>query len=115
MDKRVKDYFSKFPTEIQIKLKKLRQTIIDSAPDAEETMSYGVPAFKHNGNLVCYAAFKKHIGFYPEPSGIEKFKKELSSYETAKGTVIFPLEEPIPYDLIKKIIKFRVKENQKKT
>jgi uncharacterized protein YdhG (YjbR/CyaY superfamily) len=114
MDERVEKYISKFPEDTQKKLKKLRRAIMDSAPDAEETMSYGVPAFKQSGNLVCYAAFKNHVGFYPEPSGIEKFRKELSDYETAEGTVKFPHDKPIPYELVRRIVEFRVGENLKK-
>ena len=88
-----------------------RATIKKAAPDAEETINYGIPTFTLKGNLVHFAGFKSHIGFYPTPSGIEKFKKELSVYEGAKGSVKFPLDQPIPYELIEKIVKFRAKEN----
>ena len=86
-------------------------TIRKAAPDAEETIKYQMPTFTLKGNLVHFAAFKKHIGFYPVPTGIEKFKNELSVYESGKGSVQFPLDKPIPYGLISKIVKFRVKEN----
>lgn len=104
-------YIANSPKEIQDTLKKIRLTIKKSAPKAEETINYGIPTFTLEGNLVHFAGFKNHIGFYPTPSGIEKFKKELSIYEGAKGSVKFPLDKPIPYTLISKIVKFRVKEN----
>ncbi len=107
----IDEYIASFQNDIQEILQKIRRLIQKTAPDATEAMSYGVPAFNLNGNLVLFAAFKKHIGLYPEPSGIEAFKKELSEYETAKGTIKFPLDRPIPYDLVKKIVKYRVKEN----
>jgi len=91
-----------------------RSTIREAAPDAEETIKYRMPTFTLNGNLVHFAAFKRHIGFYPVPTGIEKFKKELSVYEMGKGSVQFPLDEPIPFDLISRIVRFRVEENLKK-
>ena len=89
----------------------MRQTIREAAPEAIETISYQMPTFKLNGNLVHFAAFKNHIGFYPTPSGIEQFKKELSPYKGSKGAVQFPLDKPAPFDLVKKIVIFRVKEN----
>jgi uncharacterized protein YdhG (YjbR/CyaY superfamily) len=104
-------YIAAFPEDVQAILKKIRSTIQNAAPDAEETINYGIPTFTLKGNLVHFAGFKKHIGFYPTPTGIEKFKKELSVYEGAKGSVQFPLDKPIPYALISKIVKFRVKEN----
>jgi uncharacterized protein YdhG (YjbR/CyaY superfamily) len=100
-----------FPADVQAILQKVRETIRKSAPEATEAISYQMPTFKLNGNLVHFAAFKSHIGFYPVPSGIEKFKKELSVYPQGKGSVQFPLDKPIPYALIEKIVKFRVKEN----
>lgn len=109
------EYIATFPKEIQRILQEIRTTIKAAAPDAEEKISYQMPTFFLNGNLVHFAAFKNHIGFYPTPSGIEKFKKELSRYEGAKGSVQFPLDEQMPYDLISKIVKFRVAENRKKT
>jgi uncharacterized protein YdhG (YjbR/CyaY superfamily) len=111
----IDEYIATFPSNVQDILEKLRQTIQDSAPDAKETISYRIPAFKLNCNLVYFAAFKNHIGFYPTSSAIRKFKKELSHYEVAKGTVRFPINEPIPFDLIRKIVKYRVKENLDKT
>ncbi|WP_445475393.1 iron chaperone [Methanococcoides methylutens] len=92
----------------------MHSLIAKEAPNAEEAMVYGIPIFRLNGNLVHFAAFKKHVGFYPTPSGIEAFKEELSEYETSKGTVRFPLDKPIPYALIKNIVKFRVAEYLKK-
>jgi len=93
----------------------MRQTIRKGAPEAEETIAYQMPTFKLNGkNLVHFAAFKNHIGFYPTPSGIEAFNKELSPYKGAKGSVQFPIDKPIPFDLVEKIVIFRVKENLKK-
>jgi uncharacterized protein YdhG (YjbR/CyaY superfamily) len=112
--KTIKDidtYISNFPKDIQEILEKIRAIIRETAPDAEETIKYQIPTFTLKGNLVHFAAYKKHIGFYPTPTGIEKFKKELSAYQGAKGSVQFPLDKPIPYDLISKIVTFRVKEN----
>lgn len=107
----IDDFISAYPQDVQAILQKIRATIQKSAPRAEEAMSYGIPTFKLNGkNLIHFSAFKEHIGFYPTPSGIEKFKKELSAYEWAKGSVKFPLNKPIPYALITKITQFRVKE-----
>lgn len=111
----IDEFISTYPSEIQTILQKIRATIQKSAPGAEEAMAYGIPTFKLNGrNLVHFSAFKEHIGFYPTPSGIEAFKKELSAYEGAKGSVKFPLSKPIPYALITKIVKFRVKEELEK-
>jgi uncharacterized protein YdhG (YjbR/CyaY superfamily) len=107
-------YILSFPKEIQIILEKIRQTIREAAPDAIETISYQMPTFRLNGNLVHFAAFKNHIGFYPTPSGIIEFKKELEKYKNAKGSVQFPIDREIPYDLISKIVKFRIKENLNK-
>ena len=104
-------YIVGFPSDAQKILEKVRRTIREAAPNAQETIKYAIPTFTLNGNLVHFAAFKNHIGFYPEPSGIEEFKDELSAYEGAKGSVRFPLDNPIPFDLIKRIVKFRVKEN----
>lgn len=107
-------YISGFPEEVQIILEEIRTTIRQAAPDAAETIKYAMPTFVLNGNLVHFAAFKNHIGFYPVPSGIEAFKKELSVYKGAKGSVQFPINEPLPLGLISKIVKFRVKENLQK-
>ncbi len=107
----IDEYIGGFPAEVREILKKIRLTIRKAAPDAEETIKYRMPTFTLNGNLVHFAAFKKHIGFYPIPTGIEKFEKELSHYKQGRGSVQFPLDQPIPYNLISKIVKFRVKEN----
>jgi uncharacterized protein YdhG (YjbR/CyaY superfamily) len=112
--KTIDEYIQTFPEDVQIILKKMRKTIRSATPEAVETISYQIPAFKLNGVLVYFAAFKNHIGFYPTSSGIEEFKKELSPYKGGKGSVQFPIEKPIPYDLVKKIVIFRMKENQKK-
>jgi uncharacterized protein YdhG (YjbR/CyaY superfamily) len=109
--KNIDEYIAGFPRDVQVILEKIRKTIREAAPRAEETISYQMPAFKMNGFLVYFAAYKNHIGFYPMPSGIEKFKKELSVYEGAKGSVKFPIDKPMPLGLISKIVKFRVKEN----
>ncbi len=106
----IDEYIAAFPTDVKEILEELRQAIRDSAPNAEEAISYQIPTFKLNGILVHFAAFKNHIGFYPTPSAINKFKKELSPYEVTKGTVKFPLNKPIPFDLIKRIVSYRVKE-----
>lgn len=105
-------YIATFPEDVQTILQKIRKTIRRVAPDAGEKINYGIPTFTLNGNLVHFAAFKSHIGFYPTPSGVEKFKVELSKYDGAKGSVKFPLDQPIPYDLITKITEFRVQEQQ---
>ena len=107
----IDEYIATFPRNAQDILEELRQTIRNSVPDAKEAISYQIPTFRLNGNLVHFAAFKNHIGFYPTPSTIAHFKKELSSYEASKGTIRFPINEPIPFDLIRKIVKYRVKEN----
>jgi len=109
--KNIDEYIAGFPQGIQEILEKIRSTIKKAAPNAEETISYQMPTFNLKGNLVHFAAFNNHIGFYPTPTGTEKFQKELSVYKGAKGSVRFPLDEPIPFDLISKIVKFRVKEN----
>lgn len=112
--KTVDEYIKTFPENVQSILEKMRQTITKAAPEAVEAISYQIPTFKLNGNLVWFAGFKNHIGFYPTHSGIEAFKKELSPYKGAKGSVQFPIEKPIPYDLVKRIVIFRVKENLQK-
>lgn len=109
--KTIDEYLKAFPEEIQSILGKIRKTIRKAAPDAVEAISYQMPTFKLNGNLVHFAAFRNHIGFYPVPSGIDAFKKELAPYIAGKGTLRFPLDKPIPYDLIEKIVVFRAKEN----
>ncbi len=107
----VDEYIASFPPEIQSVMKSMRNAIREAAPGAEEAISYGMPAFKQEGVLVYFAAFKEHISFFPTSSGVSKFKKELSGYLTSKGTVRFPMGEPIPLELIRKIVAFRVKEN----
>ncbi len=108
----IDEYIKTFPEDIQSILEKIRETIRNAAPEAVETISYQMPAFKLNGrNLVYFAAWKNHIGFYATPSGNEAFKKELSPYKGAKGSVRFPIGKPIPYDLVRKIVIFRIKEN----
>lgn len=109
--KNIDEYIAGFPKGVQEILQKIRMTIRKAAPHAEETIKYQMPTFTLKGNLVHFAAFKKHIGFYPAPTGTEKFQKEISVYKGAKGSVRFPLDKPIPFDLISKIVKFRVKEN----
>ena len=112
--KNTDEYIIQQPEDIQIILKKIRQTIKDAAPGAQEAISYGMPTFRMNGNLVHFAAQAHHIGFYPTPSGVSAFEKELELYKTTKGGIQFPLDKPIPYKLIKKITKFRVKEASSK-
>src|SRR5215813_6086533 len=107
----IDEYIAHFPSDVQTILQKIRETIRKAAPTAEETINYQIPTFKLHGNLVHFAGFAHHIGFYPTPNGIEKFKKELSVYKGAKGSVQFPLDKPIPYGLITKIVKFRVKDS----
>ena len=108
--KNIDEYIAGFPRDVQKILKQIRTTIKKVAPDADEAIKYGIPTFVLNENLVHFAAFKNHIGFYPTPSSIEAFKDELSRYESAKGSVQFPIDEPMPLSLIGKIVKFRVKE-----
>lgn len=107
----IDEYISTFPEDVRTILNQLRQTIKESAPEAEETINYQIPTFTLHGNLVHFAAFKDHIGFYPTPTGIEAFRKELAPYKGAKGSAQFPIDQPLPLPLIRKIVKFRVKEN----
>ena len=109
--KNIDEYIAGFPLEIQRILERIRATIRAAAPDAQETISYGMPTFTLKGYLVYFAAYNKHIGFYPAPIGIEEFKAEIAEYEAGKGTLQFPLDKPIPYDLISKIVTFRVQAN----
>lgn len=104
-------YIAGFPIEVQSEMEKLRKMIQQSAPGATEAISYQMPTFKYFGNLVHFAAYKNHIGFYPSSSGIEHFQSQLQMYETSKGTVKFPHGTPIPLDLVRQIVEFRVKEN----
>ncbi|MDR2535176.1 MAG: DUF1801 domain-containing protein [Treponema sp.] len=112
--KTIDAYIAGFEPEIQTTLHELRNFIKAEAPEATEKISYGMPTFYLNGNLVHFVAFKDHYGFFPSPSGIDEFEKELTPYRTGKGTLCFPLGKPIPWDIIKKIIRFRVKENLNK-
>lgn len=107
-------YIAAFPAKTQAHLKKMRATIKKAAPKAEEVMAYGVPTYTWNGNLVHFGGFKTHIGFYPSPSAIAAFKKELAGYKGAKGSVQFPLDKPLPLPLITKMVKFRIKESREK-
>jgi uncharacterized protein YdhG (YjbR/CyaY superfamily) len=107
----IDEYIAKYPEDVQKILQKVRQTIRKAAPDAEETIKYGIPTFTLSGNLVHFGGYKSHIGFYPAPSGIEAFADEIAPYKAAKGTLQFALDKPIPYKLITKIVKFRIQEN----
>jgi len=107
-------YIAGFPEDIQKRLESMRATIKKAAPEAEEDIKYAIPTFTLNGNLVHFAAFKNHIGFYPAPTGIEAFKKETAPYEAGKGSLQFPLDKPLPLALVSKIVKYRVTENLKK-
>lgn len=110
--KSIDEYIAGFPADVQEILQQIRTLIKKVAPDAQEAIKYQIPTFVLNGNLVHFAAFKKHIGFYPAPSGIEAFQDELSPYKSAKGSVQFPLDEPMPWSLLEKIVAFRVQENR---
>lgn len=110
----IDEYLATFPAETQKLLQAMRETIHAAAPEAAEKISYQMPTFYLNGNLVHFAAFKHHIGFYPAPRGIEAFSEELSAYKGAKGSVQFPLDQPLPLDLVSRIVKFRAAENLKK-
>jgi len=109
--KNIDEFIAGYPKEVQDILQKIRGVIKEVAPQAVETISYGIPTFVFKGNLVHFSAYKRHVGFYPASSGIEKFEPELAGYKLSKGTVQFPLDEPIPYDLIRRIVRFRVQEN----
>jgi uncharacterized protein YdhG (YjbR/CyaY superfamily) len=112
----IDEYMTGYPGEVQEILQQVREVIRSAAPEAQETINYGIPTFTYKGrNLVHFGAAKKHIGFYPTPSGIEKFKNELAEYQSSKGSVQFPLDQPIPYDLIRTITAFRVQEVNEKT
>ncbi|WP_269225473.1 iron chaperone [Flavobacterium eburneipallidum] len=110
----IDEYISIQTPEVQILLEQMRQTIQKAAPEAEEVISYKMPAFKYHGMLVYFAAYKKHIGFYATPTGHSEFEKELSVYKQGKGSVQFPLSQPLPLDLIARIVKFRIDENLQK-
>lgn len=109
--KDIDDYIQSFPPDVQALLQEVRKTIKEAAPGAEEAISYAIPTFKLHGHLVHFAAFKNHIGFYATPTGHSAFKDELSAYKEGKGSVQFPLNEPLPLKLIARIVKFRAEEN----
>jgi uncharacterized protein YdhG (YjbR/CyaY superfamily) len=110
--KDIDEYIAGFPTDVQEILQQIRATIRKTAPDAEETISYKMPTFNYKGHyLVYFAAFKNHIGFYPAPTGVAEFKEELELYGAGKGTFKFPLNKPIPFDVIRKVTAYRMKEN----
>src|SRR6476661_1064055 len=115
MFKSIDEYILQFPHEVQEKLKRLRKVIKESAPDAEEKISYQMPTFAMHGNLVHFAAYKKHIGFYPAASGVAAFTDKLVEYKTSKGAIQFPIDKPLPYELIKEIVRYRVDENRKRS
>lgn len=110
----IDEYIATFPAEIQKILQEIRATIKAAAPEATEKISYQMPTFFLNGNLVHFAAFKQHIGFYPTPNGVDAFAQDLAKFKGAKGSVQFPLDQPMPLDLITRIVKYRVAENLKK-
>ncbi len=112
--KDINEFIAEFPEDVQIILEKIRAIIQQAAPDAKEAIKYGMPTFVLNGNLVHFAAYKNYIGFYPAPSGIDAFIAELEQYRTGKGTIQFPIDKPIPYELITKVVKYRVEENLNK-
>lgn len=112
--KTIDDYVARYPEDVQKLLQKMRLTIRNAAPKAEETISYSMPAFDQDGILVWFAAFKEHIGFYPKTAAIVYFKKDLTKYEVAKGTIRFPMDQPLPLGLISRIVKYRVRENRDK-
>lgn len=107
-------YIASFPADVQELLEKVRETIHKAAPAATEAIKYAIPTFVLNGNLVHFAAFKEHIGFYPAPTGIKAFEKELAPYKQGKGSIQFPFSQPLPLDLITKIVAYRVNQNLEK-
>jgi len=109
----IDEYIAMFPKDVQEKLEAIRRVVREAAPQASEKISYQIPTFYQNGNLVHFAAFRDHISFFPTSSGVTAFKKELTKYKTARGTIQFPMSEPLPLDLIKRITAFRVKESKK--
>jgi uncharacterized protein YdhG (YjbR/CyaY superfamily) len=111
----IDEYIASFPQDVQEKLRGIRTVIHRAAPDAEEAIRYGIPTFRLEGsNLVHFAAFRDHLSFFPTASGVEKFQKELSSFKLSKGTIQLPLNEPVPYDLVERIVRFRAEETRKK-
>ncbi len=111
----IDEYISSFSAEVQEQLKQMRETVRAAAPDADEAIKYGIPTFVLKGNLVHFAAYKKHIGFYPTPKALEVFRVELAGYKTSKGAVQFPLHEPLPLSVMQDIVRFRAKQNLDKT
>jgi uncharacterized protein YdhG (YjbR/CyaY superfamily) len=107
----IDEYIAHYPKDVQERMEKLRKVIREEAPEAKEKIGYGIPTFTFHGNLVHFGGFKTHIGFFPASSPMEEFKSEVSKYQTGKGTLQFPLTEEIPWDLVRKIVRFRVKEN----
>jgi uncharacterized protein YdhG (YjbR/CyaY superfamily) len=112
---KVEEYLAAFPEEIKKLLQKLRKCIQTAAPEAQEKISYGMPTFYLKGNLVHFAGYQRHIGFYPTPSAVQEFQNELASYKTSKGAVQFPLDQDLPLELITRMVKFRVQENLNRT
>lgn len=110
----IDDYIAAYPADVQEILQKVRETIKTAVPQATEAISYGMPTFKLNGNLVHFGAFKSHLGFYPIPSGMEQFQAELAQFKSGKGSVQFPFDQPMPYELITRIAQFRAAENLEK-
>jgi uncharacterized protein YdhG (YjbR/CyaY superfamily) len=108
----IDEYIRLFPPQVQSRLQAIRQIVHEEVPEVEETIKYRMPTFMRYGNLVYFGAFKEHIGFYPTPSGTETFQKELAPYKHAKGSIQFPSAEPLPLELIRAIVRFRVQENQ---
>lgn len=107
----IDEYIGEFPKEVQKILEQIRESVRKAAPQSVEAIKYGIPTFVSGGNLVHFGAFKNHIGFYPAPTGIKKFEKELSVFKQGKGSVQFPINEPMPLELIKKIVEFRISQN----
>ena len=112
--KTIDEYIAGYPKEIQERLKRIRLTIRNAAPEAEETIKYKMPTFTLKGNLISFGAYKNHIALYPAPEGNDQFNLELSAYKTEKSTVRFPLDKPIPYDLVSQIVKYRIEDNQRR-
>ncbi len=112
--KNIDEYIAAFPENVQELLQIMRATIQEAAPEATEAIAYAIPTFKQNGNLVHFAGYKNHIGFYPAPMGIEAFKEETAQYEAGKGTLQFPIDKPLPLDLVTRIVKFRIEKNLEK-
>lgn len=110
----IDEYIAGYPPEVQKRLEAIRAAVREIAPEAQETIKYGIPTFVMHGNLVHFGAFKHHIGFYPTPAGLEQFDEQLRQYKRSKGTVQFPLDQPLPLDLVRRITAYRVKENQDK-